>query len=479
MNQDSYIRIKPNYLLRGWQGLPYALVNRRNGRASFMREDVFRTVQFCNGLFTAESPVFLGERQGHLEELDRLGYLEFLDEPAGLQPNQEYRFHDNRYIQLVHWSLTGHCNYLCRHCYMSAPHGVLPHPTTEQCLDVVDQIADCGVRRVSITGGEPLIRRDFLQILDRILEKDMQLEVIMTNGALVNERLLDELEARGCHPEFHMSYDGPARWHDWLRGVEGAHESVQRALNLCHDRGFVTGCGMVLHRGNLDTLRESVRELGRLDVSSVKVNRLSCIGEGAALGSYAISAKEEYEAYLDYIPQYFEDGMPVPILRLSELFSCFEGRLSVGAERNPEGKDCSGRAICAAARSTMYLGPDGHILPCIPMAELDVTNELFPKLSDMSLAEALSDSTYLRFISTTLGEYHQHNPRCASCPYRNRCGGGCRGHAVIANGGSDLLGRDPDTCMLFRGGYYDRVQKLIARYQPQATGTPDVGERSC
>lgn len=465
MIADGYIRIKQEYLLRGWQGLPYALVRRDGGRPAFMRSDVFRTVKFCNGRFTAASPVFLGTRRKHLEELDKLGILEYLDEPGDLQPDQEYHMFENRFLRRVHWSLTGHCNYRCKHCYMSAPHAALPHPTTEQCLAVADQIADCGIARISLTGGEPLIRRDFFQIVDRILERGMHIDVIMTNGALVDEAFLDELDARGCHPELNMSFDGPKLWHDWLRGVDGAHESVRRALALCHERGFATGAELVLHKGNIGTLRDSVNMLGELGVSSLKVNRLNCIGEGEALQDYALTAEEEFEAYLEYIPHYIEDGMPVPILTLSGVFSALKGRLFIGSERHPEDKDCGNKVICGSARTTMYLGPDGRILPCIPMSERDSTSGQFPLVGNMTLAEALSDSFYLDFISATLDDYLTHNPECAACEYKNRCGGGCRGRAVDANGGSDLLGKDPDACLIFKGGYYDRVKAIIEGYE--------------
>ena len=465
MIEDGFIRIKQEYLIRGWQGLPYALVRREGGKPAFMRSDVFRTVSFCNGHFTAASPVFLGVRRRHLEELDKLDALEYLDEPDDLLPDQEYHLYENRYLRRVHWSLTGHCNYRCRHCYMSAPHAALPHPTTEQCLAIADQIADCGVMHVSLTGGEPLIRKDFFQIVDRILERGMRIDTIMTNGALVNEAFLDELDARGCHPELNMSFDGPKPWHDWLRGVDGAHESVRRAFALCHERGFVTGAELVLHKGNINTLRESVNMLGELGVCSLKINRLNCIGEGEALSDYALTSKEEFDAYMDYIPDYIEDGMPVPILTLSGLFSAFEGRLSVGSERHPEDADCGHKVICVSARTTMYLGPDGRILPCIPMSQRDSTSERFPLVGDMTLAEALSDSYYMDFVSTTLDDYLAHNPECADCEYKNRCGGGCRGRAVDANGGSDLLDKDPDACLTFKGGYYDRVKAIIAEYE--------------
>ena len=306
---------------------------------------------------------------------------------------------------------------------------------------------------------------DFLQIVDHILERGMSIFLIMTNGSLVDGALLDELEARGCCPEFNMSFDGPREQHDWLRGIDGAYESVCRALELCHDRGFPTGAELVLHRGNVHTLRESVRTLGELGVSSLKVNRLSCVGEGKALTDYALTAEEEYEAYLEYIPHYLEDGMPVPSLMLSGLFLAHDGKLGVTAEKHPEDKDCARAPICASARTTMYLGPDGRILPCIPMSQHDAASTHFPSIGEMTLAQALSESTYLGFIRTTLGEYLEHNPGCNTCPYKNRCGGGCRGRAALANDGSDLLGIDPDICLMYRGGYYERVKRTIEEHQ--------------
>lgn len=465
MVESGYIRLRSGYVLRGWQRLPWALVRKRDGRPYFMNHESFRACQFCNGRFTADVLAALGVGRDALEGLDRLGALEYLDEPGYLEPDQEYRRFDNRYIRLVHWSLTGRCNYRCRHCYMSAPHALLPQPPLETCLEVAEQIANCGVMSVSLTGGEPLVRRDFLQIVDAILGRGMRIAVIMTNGSLVDEELLDALEARNCRPELNMSYDGPAEWHDWLRGVKGAHDSVLRALRLCHDRGFPTGAELVLHKGNVHTLRESVRALGEVGVRSLKVNRLACVGEGEALGDYALSVDEEYEAYLDYIPHYLADGMPVPDLVLSGLFFARGARLGVSSERHPEDADFDGAPVCASARTVMYLGPDGRILPCIPMSEAAAAAGRFPLVGDMTLAEALSDSTYLSFITTTLGDYLEHNPACASCAYRNRCGGGCRGRAALANGGCDLLGVDPDTCRLYRGGYYDRVREIIDRYE--------------
>ena len=63
-------------------------------------------------------------------------------------------------------------------------------------------------------------------------------------------------------------------------------------------------------------------------------------------------------------------------------------------------------------------------------------------------------------------EYREHNPECKICEYKNRCAAGCRGNTVLHNGGTDLLGIDPEACLFFKGGYYDRVKQLIRELSP-------------
>lgn len=78
-----------------------------------------------------------------------------------LQPWQRYYVYPGRYLDAVHWSITGKCNFRCRHCLVSAPDACHPQLPLEDCLKIMDQIARCGIRQVDITGGEPLVRRDY------------------------------------------------------------------------------------------------------------------------------------------------------------------------------------------------------------------------------------------------------------------------------------------------------------------------------
>lgn len=114
---------------------------------------------------------------------------------------------------------------------MSAPEGKYGELSHEQCVNIIEQLSAAGIAQVSLTGGEPLVRRNFLDIVDALLAKKIAVRQICSNGALVNDQLLDQLARRGIRPEFSVSFDGVG-CHDWLCGIASAEKSAIDALKL-------------------------------------------------------------------------------------------------------------------------------------------------------------------------------------------------------------------------------------------------------
>ena len=465
-----YYRLKDEFRLRGWELLPTGIVRRLSGDVDFLPPAVYRALQKACGSLPVGSVLFSAEERKMLAELCEAGILEKSEVPAPPSDAQKYRAYPNRFLYSVHWAITGNCNCRCRHCYMSAPTRTEAHmngePSLDDCLDVVRQMEAAGVRTVSLTGGEALLRRDFFAIVDALIDADILIVTVMSNGLLVNEKTLDEFERRGLRPEFNMSFDGVG-CHDWLRGVPGAEQAVLRAFSLCKERGFPTGAEYCLHKGNLSALRESVKLLGELGCQTLKVNRLNVEGEALGIADYAITRDEEFQTYLDYIPQFYEDGAPLSLM-LSGFF-CSDGTdgFEIPFVKNEEDEDCGAYCLCGHARNYMYITAEGAMVPCIPMGSAEGGRCHFPNIRDTSLADALRDSYYMGFIDTRLRDYFAHNPGCAVCEYRNRCAGGCRGRVASVGGPEvDLLARDEDACAFFRQGWYDRVTKLMEKILP-------------
>ena len=265
-----YYRLKDNYILRGWDKLPYALVNTETGQASFLNYQEFKAIEYCNGNIDFSLPFISSIVKSIIHKAERDKIIEPCEKDHSITPNQEYKRYSSPYVRTAHWSITGKCNYKCRHCYLSSPDVNSHELSHEDIMKIINELEDCGIMNVTLTGGEPLIRSDFLDIVDALRERNIRIHQIYSNGSLVNKRLLTELDNRNIHPEFSMSFDGVG-CHDWLRGITGAERLVDNAFALCRDMGFKTSCEMTLHRGNMHTIRDSINHLAGLGVRAVKV----------------------------------------------------------------------------------------------------------------------------------------------------------------------------------------------------------------
>lgn len=452
-----YYLLAPHLQLTGYLKLPFAIYDLRKRRTEFLNRDQFRLFYSCDGKHDID--------MDSLNETDRAFFQHILDgsfatpceKGETLRPDQEHHYYDNRFKNEVHWSITGKCNYKCKHCFMSAPDAKFGHPTTEQCLNLIAQMEECGIKTVSITGGEPLIRDDLWQIVDALTAHHIAINSILTNGALVSEELLNGLHDRYQYPTFQMSFDGVG-WHDWMRGVEGAERKVLDAFRLLHRHHVGASAAMCIHKGNKDAIRESVLKLADVGCSSVKVNRAEPSGEWLKYPEHFLTHEETMQTFMDYIPRYFDDGAPIGLM-LAGTFNYEPGADSFGIPCDRMGGDVfRDLPVCASLRNMIYVSPEGNVLPCQSMIQAPIFNQ-YPNVFTTPLKQILTDSVYLTDVCSNVDAIEKHNAECAHCQHLPHCCGGCRAVAVGANG-TDFLAPELDTCHFYKDGWYDRFKAL-------------------
>lgn len=465
-------RLKEGNALRGWDKLPFAVVEARASRVRFVPKDVMAVLMRCDGSWDFDSILTSEEDRACVATALEAGIVEPCDDGRGISPDQRYRRFPNRFMDTVHWSITGRCNYRCRHCYMSAPSGHYGELSHEAVMSIARQIGECGVLHVSLTGGEPLLRPDFLDIVGELSAQGVRIRQLYTNGALLSADVLDGLAERGQRPVVIMSFDGVGH-HDWLRGVDGAERAVDRAIALCAERDFAAQAQVVLHRGNVGSLRETVRHLAAVGCSSVRVGHVNDTGEWLEHGrGMTLTRDEHLEAVLRYIPEYYEDGMPLPLILSGAYAATPEepDRYEI-APCHPGGDDLS-KPTLSCARHTLQLYPDARPAICedlgpdfvgmLPIASDD------PDQPTTTLSEVLSTgSPYMRLMELPREELLAANPECARCPYLRLCGAGCRASARSATG--SFLAKDSDTCAIFREGWVPRIMAAARAAHPGAT----------
>lgn len=447
------------YRLRGWYRLPCGVYDTKEYRARFLDQRYYDLLLQCDAAHDIDLDEIGEYESAFLQDMLNEGVVR----PAGildfLRDEQRYHAYPARYRKDLQWSITGNCNFVCRHCFMSAPRAKHGDPSHEQLLDVVEQIAECGIFSVGITGGEPLMRADFLDVVDALLAHEIRVSTIYTNGWLVDEALLDALEARGARPAFQLSFDGIG-WHDFLRGMPGAERRAVEAIRLLVERGCPVSISSCLHRKSAHTLRETVNFLAGLGVRSLKVGTMMNQGEWLApeVKALHMSDREELEMFERYIPQYFEDGAPLSIM-LGGAFLYTPGEDSWGIyyHRECDAQREEHELACGMLAKFFYIGADGMVAPCMGMCDTDFATYL-PNLREQRLSKILQDSKLIELSYSTVRNVRDGNDECRVCAYMDRCAGGCRDAALAT--GSDYFGVDPSACYFFKNGWERRIRDV-------------------
>ncbi len=469
----GYYILEKGFELCGWKGLPFGLRYPNPHYTDFFDKKAYEVILALDGRHDIDEESL---EEGQKKILKRLIDIKIAlpsDGTKRLEPWQEYKSFPAMYKNSVQWSLTGRCNYKCRHCFMSAPDYCGKDLTLEQIRHILDELVTCGIRTVSLTGGEPLVHPNFYEILDEIKARKIEVDTLYSNGELVDEHLLDELKKRDLNPAFHISFDGMG-WHDWLRGVKGAEESAVRAFKLLHERGYQTSTSMCLHKHNIGDLKQNIDFLSSIGLSHVKMNVASPTGRWKNETEHFATQDETNQAILDYIPQYVADSMPVSVQFCGILdFNKRSKKILIPYQKYSNVEGCERVYACGAVKNGMYISPKGKILPCMTMGGTAM-DEKFDSVLDKPLSEILSDSYYRDICLKKMGECIEHNEKCRDCQYRLACGAGCRA-AACGETGLDYLAIEEEVCHFFKTGWYEKAKVVADKYKDSFPDTDETG----
>ena len=181
------------------------------------------------------------------------------------------------------WELTYACNLECVHCLSSSGRRDPDELTTEEAKRVIDELAAMQVFYVNIGGGEPMIRRDFFELVEYSIGKGIGVK-FSTNGAFIDAEKARRLTALD-YLDIQISLDGtdPAT-NDAVRGT-GSYARALAAMEHLRDAGFVERNGpfkisVVVTRHNVDQL-DAFKALADGFGAQLRITRLRPSGRGA------------------------------------------------------------------------------------------------------------------------------------------------------------------------------------------------------
>jgi radical SAM protein with 4Fe4S-binding SPASM domain len=332
-------------------------------------------------------------------------------EPPPLPPSVRWV---NRAIHLrrIQYEINLVCNLECVHCYCSSSPRAPLGQSTEFVLDIVRQAAAMGVICFDITGGEPLIRDDVIEVIAAIREHGM-VPGLFTNGTLVTEAKAEVLRSAGL-AAVQISLDArtPAL-HDEIRGKPGAFDRALRGIRSFQRVGIPVRVNVCLNRRNAHETGDIVRLL-RDDLKvSFGLDRVIPAGRGHGGATPLALDNSEYYAL---IREHLLSGEHVAA-KACDAVSVDHGRYI--------------EPSCGVGSSYLFLKHDGRAALCPTLTEAESADFVHADLKEMSLAEAWEHHP-------TFNRYRGMQCENATvCRSGKTCRGGCRSNAYLIEGRLD------------------------------------------
>ncbi len=330
------------------------------------------------------------------------------------------------------WELTYACNLQCVHCLSSSGQRDERELSTEEAKKILDDLRDLQVFYINIGGGEPMVRRDFFELLEYSVANGIGVK-FSTNGAFIDEEKARRLAAMD-YLDIQISLDGvDALTNDAIRG-EGSYDMAIRAMENLKAANFGQfKISVVVTRHNVSQL-DQFKALADYYGAQLRITRLRPAGRGADTWHELHPTNAQQREIYNWLLKHGED-----VLTGDSFFHL-----------NALGESLPGLNMCGAGRVVCLIDPIGDVYAC-PF----VIHDEF-KAGNVRDEGGFAKVWKQSDLFLSLRE-PQSAGACASCGAFDACQGGCMAAKFFT--GLPLDGPDPE-CV---GGDADEALSIISR----------------
>jgi mycofactocin radical SAM maturase len=325
------------------------------------------------------------------------------------------------------WELTYACNLACVHCLSSSGRRDPVELSTGEAMAVLDELAALQVFYINIGGGEPMIRRDFFELISYAIGRGIGVK-FSTNGTLLDRAAARRLAAMD-YLDVQISIDGlDARTNDAVRGT-GSYAAARRAMDNLSDAGFGPfKISVVVTRENAGQL-DGFKSLADSYGAQLRVTRLRPSGRGVDSWASLHPTASQQRSIYSWLLAHGED-----ILTGDSFFHL-----------NALGDPLPGLNLCGAGRVVCLIDPVGDVYACpfVIHDQFKAGNVRGPG----GFAAVWRESDLFRSLREP-----DAAGACSSCGSYDACQGGCMAAKFFT--GLPIDGPDPE-CV--RGGGIDAL----------------------
>lgn len=300
----------------------------------------------------------------------------------------------------VQWLATYGCNFSCAYCEASAGTPAENELTTQEALAMVDDLSSMGVKRLAVSGGEPLVRSDIIDIMSHAHASGINLGLV-SNGYFVEE-LWEDLRHFNYFL-YYTSIDGLPEQHDRTR-KPGSFSRVMKSLELFSSKGTGTRIiNSVVHEGNMDQLELLFSLLKDSGATSWRLVPIMEVGRAQDTQSLGLNGRQLREL-AGFIKEHTSSRFGVDFGEACSYLGCFI-------------PDWAGNPFfCGAGLTRCAIMPDGEVLGCQTFydnffSEGNIRNRSFSRIWKEEFARFRREKRF--------------SEECIKCGHLNACQGGC------------------------------------------------------
>ena len=320
------------------------------------------------------------------------------------------------------WEVTMGCNMRCGHCGSSCENPLPDELTTEEALDLCDQMAEMGLRWVTLSGGEPLTRKDTPELVKRLSDRGVSVNII-TNGWLLTPQIAGTLKKSGI-ATVAVSIDGTEEIHDKIR-KKGAFAHAREAFSILKEQGINTGAVTTITKQNIDIQDELKEALIKMGVKTWQVQIGLPMGNLKERPDWLLDPSQT-EDIIDFCYTVAKEGrikiFPADCIGYYTNKELEIKKISYGTEAISLWDGCN-----AGTRGFGVL-QNGDILGCTSIRDRQFIEG---NIRERSLKEIWEDKNAFLWRRGITKEMLSGS--CKSCRYGSRCLGGCPNTRLTMN----------------------------------------------
>lgn len=387
-----------------------------------------------------------------LQKMTDIGIVRFSDFPERAPVSMHLGVKEP-WLSEVHLDITDRCNLAkhCPHCYRGETLNQKSEQSSAKWRGLIDALVDMGTYRIALSGGEPFLRKDLLEIVEYAISKQVLVSGIFTNGTIDPsraDRVLKMLADHGVHTALYVSMDGPdALINDRYRG-KGSFQKTIRFIE--HVRDCYSGSSLSVtvnsqvNVHNVLLLLPWYDAMKRLGIIRWRMNAGRMTGRLLEHSELVVSANQLAEAYELLIEKHVADWRAGTLPFGLNIEGFFRTNMLTRSRAYIFDENLS---ICDYKKNACSIEPNGDVSFCTSWGSRHFGNVFSGRMEDIWYGRELQTLKSMRIKEIT---------ECRGCEFLRFCGGGCR---LVAK---TLSSRDPVSCDRYRI-FSDRIAPILER----------------